>query len=68
MEISFRLTTQMGGLVLTDKLALSIQSKPYCGYNNPSKQTYRMAMGRSGMDEIHLKVSIQVQILEKGAR
>jgi hypothetical protein len=27
-----------------------------------------MAMGRSGMDEIHLKVSIQVQILEKGAR
>jgi hypothetical protein len=68
MEISFRLTTQMRGLVLTDKLALSIQSKPYCGYNNLSKQTYRMAMGRSGMDEIHLKVSIQVQILEKGAR
>ncbi|KAJ6945271.1 hypothetical protein NC651_000347 [Populus alba x Populus x berolinensis] len=43
------------GLMLTDKLALSIQFKPYCGYNNLSKQTYRMAMGRSGMDEIRLE-------------
>ena len=54
--------------MLTDKLALSIQSKPYCGYNNLSKQTYRMAMGRSGVDEIRLKVSILAQILERGAR